>query len=195
MEPKIQESKKLLRHQLKDLRKMAHSQSDQKILFLMGENFKNWLAGAGDFTNIAIYLPIQSEIDPLPIVKTVHNPNFSLCLPVIAAIDKPLLFKEWRPGDELVTGIFNIKSPKNGKTVLPDLVIAPLLGFDHLGNRLGYGGGFYDRTIYELRNKIKILVLGLAYNCQKVSKVLPVEETDQKLDYVLTEESIFSFQE
>ena len=74
-------------------------------------------------------------------------------------------------------------------------MIAPLLGFDHLGNRLGYGGGFYDRTIYELRNKIKILVLGLAYNCQKVSKVLPVEETDQKLDYVLTEESIFSFQE
>ena len=88
---------------------------------------------------------------------------------------------------------YGAKIPMHGPLLTPDLIIAPLLACDQSGSRLGYGGGFYDRTIEVLRRHKKIVVLGLAFECQRTEVIIPTEPTDQKIDWVLTEKGFYSF--
>jgi len=110
-----------------------------------------------------------------------------LALPCVTAPDAPLEFRAWAPGDALETGAYSIACPQPRAPVLtPDLVLVPLLAFDHMGRRLGYGGGYYDRTIAALRAAGDVQVVGLAYSAQRLTRV-PSAAHDMRLDWIVTE--------
>ena len=136
---------------------------------------------------LAGYMPMRTEIDPLP-AMTVHQGP--VCVPVIIAKAQPLRFREWSPGVEMVTGTFGAMIPAEGAWIEPEVLIVPLVGFDARGNRLGYGGGFYDRTLEGLRAKWPTLAIGFAFSAQQLDD-LPLEPTDQPLDAIITEKGLF----
>lgn len=141
---------------------------------------------------IAGYAAVRGEADPFPLMAALANQGHALCLPQTQ--DETLVFRSWKPGDPLVVGRFNIPEPDaKAKERRPDLVLVPLLAFDSHGYRLGYGGGFYDRYLSEHRAKRTIRAIGIAYAGQKVDE-LPREPTDEPLDAVVTEESVFRFE-
>ena len=133
---------------------------------------------------VAAYWPIRDEADPRPAL-TDHQGR--LALPVVGDRDAPLTFRDWRPDAPLVPGPFGTSHPGPDAPVLrPDVVIVPLAGFDARGHRLGYGGGFYDRTLRALRAEGAVLAIGLAWACQQVESI-PVEPTDEPLDLIVTD--------
>lgn len=132
---------------------------------------------------LAGYMPMRTEIDPLPAMSAHQG---LVGVPVIVAAATPLKFREWGPGVAMVAGDFGALIPEEGAWVTPQVVIVPLLAFDALGFRLGYGGGFYDRTLQGLRAKGPVLAIGFAFEAQEVDAV-PIDAFDQKLDLVVTE--------
>ena len=135
----------------------------------------------------AAYLPIRSEISPLPLIAALHDAGQPTAMPVTPAEGQPLSFRLWAVGDVLEDGPYGTRQPPvGGTTVLPDVILAPLLAFDLGGWRLGYGGGFYDRTIADFAARgLQASVVGLAYDGQKLDKV-PVGPYDMPLDAVLS---------
>ena len=135
----------------------------------------------------AAYLPIRSEISPLPLIVALHHAGQPTAMPVTPAEGQPLSFRLWAVGDALEDGPYGTRQPLASETlVLPDVILAPLLAFDLAGRRLGYGGGFYDRTIADLVARGHTAkVIGLAYDGQKLEKV-PIGPYDMPLDAVLT---------
>lgn len=138
------------------------------------------------------YRPIRTEIDATPLMTALHAAGHRLCVPVIEGQALPLRFREWHPGAAMVAGPFGAEVPAEGEWLDPDFVIAPLVAFDDQGHRLGYGGGFYDRTLAGLRAERRVLAVGLAYAAQQV-KAIPHEPTDQRLDAVVTERGLIRF--
>lgn len=132
---------------------------------------------------LAGYMPMRSEIDPLPAMAAHADP---VCVPVIVARDAPLRFRQWEEDAPLEKGMFGAMIPVSGEWLVPDLVIVPLLAFDARGYRLGYGGGFYDRTLESLRAARPTVAIGFAFSAQEVAAV-PIEPTDQRLDWIVTE--------
>jgi 5-formyltetrahydrofolate cyclo-ligase len=132
---------------------------------------------------LAGYMPMRTEINPLPAMSAHQG---LVGVPVIMAAATPLKFREWGPGVAMVAGDFGALIPEEGAWVTPQVVIVPLLAFDARGFRLGYGGGFYDRTLQGLRAKGPVLAIGFAFEAQKVDAV-PIDAFDQKLDLVVTE--------
>ena len=129
---------------------------------------------------------IRDEINPLPLMLKLYLAGSRLALPAMLGKGKPLLMRAWAPGEPLAETTWGIQEPLGDAAVLePDVVLVPLLAFDLTGYRLGYGGGFYDRTLAGLRAKKTIVAVGLAYDEQKVDAV-PHESYDQPLDWVLT---------
>lgn len=141
---------------------------------------------------ISGYRPIRSEIDPTPLMQALHAAGHRLCVPVIDGPGLPLRFREWHPDAEMVEGEFGAEVPATGDWLEPDLLIAPLVAFDVWGHRLGYGGGFYDRTLARLRAERRTRAIGLAYAAQEV-EAIPHEPTDQRLDAVVTERGLIRF--
>lgn len=141
---------------------------------------------------ISGYCPIRSEIDPTPLMQALHAAGHRLCVPVIEGQGLPLRFREWHPDAPMTEGAFGAEIPATGDWLEPDLLIAPLVAFDAEGHRLGYGGGFYDRTLAGLRAKRRTLAIGLAYAAQQVEPI-PHEPTDQHLDAVVTERGLIRF--
>ncbi|WP_227284151.1 5-formyltetrahydrofolate cyclo-ligase [Boseongicola sp. H5] len=134
---------------------------------------------------ISGYMPIRTELDPIPAMTALAARN-RVCVPVIAAKGEPLRFREWTPAAEMVPGPFGALIPADGDWLEPDILIVPLVGFDRAANRLGYGGGFYDRTLARLRANGPVRAVGFAFAAQQLPP-LPVEPTDQPLDAVVTE--------
>ncbi len=134
---------------------------------------------------IAGFLPIGSEADPTHAMRVLAKDN-RVCVPVVTARGAPLRFREWWPGCPLETGAFGVSVPTEGGWRVPDVVIVPLVGFDATGARLGYGGGFYDRTLAGLRDA---LVVGFALEAQRV-EALPQEPTDVRLPYIVTDAGV-----
>ena len=110
-------------------------------------------------------------------------------MPVIAGKARPLRFARWEPGAELRDGPFGARIPVREEPVEPEILIVPLVAFDLRGNRLGYGGGFYDRTLARLRARRATLAIGFAYDAQEAED-LPLEPTDERLDMVVTESRV-----
>jgi 5-formyltetrahydrofolate cyclo-ligase len=135
---------------------------------------------------ISGFRPIRTEIDPTPLMEVLHAAGHRLCVPVIQGRGLALRFREWHPGTEMIEGAFGALVPAAGAWLKPRLLITPLLAFDAEGWRLGYGGGFYDRTLERLRAVRRTLAVGFAYSAQQVDAV-PHEPTDQPLDAVVTE--------
>ncbi|GGA28608.1 5-formyltetrahydrofolate cyclo-ligase [Neptunicoccus cionae] len=156
------------------------------------ENLLEEIARYPEAEIISAYMAMRTEIDPTPAMKDLHAQGKKLCVPVIDAQGQPLAFVEWAPDCEMVEGTFGALVPAAGARLQPDLVISPLLTFDSRGYRLGYGGGFYDRTFEALRAEKPVVGIGFAYSAQHVSEV-PVEPTDYRLDAVVTESEILRF--
>ncbi|MCW5751048.1 MAG: 5-formyltetrahydrofolate cyclo-ligase [Alphaproteobacteria bacterium] len=143
------------------------------------------LAGGAVFAG---YWPLADELDPRPLMELLAERGARLALPGAARPGQPLAFHAYRWGDLLRPGPFGVMIPAEGVPVLlPDMVLVPLLAFDRQGGRLGYGGGFYDRTLEALRRARPALVaVGLAFAAQEVA-CLPHEAGDQRLDWIVTE--------
>ena len=129
---------------------------------------------------------IRDEIDPAALLERLHGEGHHLCLPVMQGKGLPLVFRAWSPGDAMGKVQWGIAEPLPNKPVLePDIVLVPLLAFDAAGYRLGYGGGFYDRTLARLRAIKPVVAVGIAYDELKVDAV-PHRGYDERLDWVLT---------
>jgi 5-formyltetrahydrofolate cyclo-ligase len=135
---------------------------------------------------IAGYMPIRTELSPLPAMEALHAAGARLCVPVIAGAGQPLDFRAWSPGCAMEPGPFGAQIPATGDWLTPDTLIVPLVAFDAHLNRLGYGGGFYDRTLERLRAAATTRAIGFAYAAQEQPTV-PQEPTDQPLDALVTE--------
>lgn len=136
---------------------------------------------------LAGYLPMRDEIDPLPAMALHQGP---VCVPMVVARNQPLRFRQWSPGCRMEAGTFGTQVPAEGPFMEPQVLIVPLVGFDALGFRLGYGGGYYDRTLAALRARHPVLAVGFAHAVQELAD-LPVETTDEWLDAVVTEAGLF----
>ena len=136
---------------------------------------------------VSLFFSVRGEIDTLPLARRLAEQGVALCLPVIVKKAAPLVFRDWRPGDPLVDRPFGLKEPPaDAAEVTPDFVFVPLAAFDAAGGRLGYGGGFYDRTLEQLRAKQRVVAVGLAFAAQEVEAV-PTLDHDAPLDGMLTE--------
>jgi 5-formyltetrahydrofolate cyclo-ligase len=134
-------------------------------------------------------MPMRTEIDPLPAMAAHQG---VVGVPVIMAKATPLRFREWGPGTAMEAGAFGALIPSEGAWVEPQVLIVPLLAFDARGYRLGYGGGFYDRTLQGLRARHEVLAIGFAFAAQEVAEV-PIDVFDQRLDAVVTEQGLRVF--
>jgi 5-formyltetrahydrofolate cyclo-ligase len=134
------------------------------------------------------YSPLKSEINPVPLMRCFEEAGAGLALPVVQGRGQPLLMRAWRFGAPLGSGVWGIREPlADAPQVFPDVLIVPLLAFDRSGNRIGYGAGYYDKTITLLRTIKPVTAIGLAFACQEVEDV-PVTPRDARLDLVLTED-------
>lgn len=134
------------------------------------------------------FMPIRTEIDPVPAMAeaSAHGP---VGVPVIIGAGQPLRFSRWTPDAVMTDGPFGARIPATEDFFEPEIVIVPLLAFTRRGDRLGYGGGFYDRTLQQLRARHATLAIGFAFAGQEVDD-LPLEPTDEPLDLIVTETGV-----
>ena len=134
------------------------------------------------------YFPVNYEVDDLDILKEFDKKKYQISLPVIKKKFE-MDFYKWSFNEPLKINMYGIPEPEKIKLVYPDVILVPLVAFDEKLNRLGYGGGYYDRLIKKLSEKKNILKIGLALSTQKINNV-PINEYDKKLDYIVTDKYI-----
>jgi 5-formyltetrahydrofolate cyclo-ligase len=136
------------------------------------------------------FMPLKTEINPLPLMRSLAAQGARLALPAIDGRGKPLIMRAFAFGDELASGQWGIREPKaDTPDVAPDVLLVPLLAFDRTGHRIGYGAGYYDMTIAGLRAMKPVVAVGIAFAAQEIGEV-PVTPRDARLDLVLTEREI-----
>jgi 5-formyltetrahydrofolate cyclo-ligase len=136
------------------------------------------------------FMPLKSEINPLPLLQKLAEAGARLALPAIAGRGKPLIMRAWEFGAPLGRGQWGIREPKpDALAVEPDILLVPLLAFDRAGYRLGYGAGYYDMSIHRLRALKLVTAVGIAFAAQEVPKI-PTTPRDERLDLVLTEREV-----
>ena len=179
---------------------MNKSQIRKKILKIRKNNFnKNLKINISNFisflklntdsvNNLGGYYPSNYEIDDLEILDLLEKKNFKISLPIIRKNNQMDFFK-WSNNDPLKINKFGIPEPISSKKFYPDILLVPLVGYDNDLNRLGYGGGFYDRYIEKIEKIKKVIKIGLAFSCQKI-KSIPLNQYDKKLDFIITEKEI-----
>ena len=138
--------------------------------------------------SIGGYFPINNEIDDLEILKKFEEKKYKICLPVVKK-NFDMDFYNFSFKEPLIINKYGIPEPKKTNIVYPDIIMIPIVSFDKNLNRLGYGGGYYDRIIEKLMKKKKILKIGLAFSKQRTDN-LPTSEYDKKMDYIVTEKYI-----
>lgn len=144
---------------------------------------------------IGSYWPVKSEVDVRPLLSYFYKQGHLCGLPIVQAPKKPLLFREWRPGNLLVSGIYNILTPdETASFVTPTVLFVPVLGFDRQGHRLGHGEGYYDRTLEKLRLNHHIIAIGIAFDCQEV-EFIPHQAYDQRMNYIITPTQVIEIKE
>jgi len=134
------------------------------------------------------YYPSNYEIDDLEILDLLEKQNYRTSLPIVKK-NNQMNFYEWSKKDLLIINKFGIPEPVSSKIVYPDILLVPLVGYDKNLNRLGYGGGFYDRYIEKIDKIKKTTKIGLAFSYQKI-KSIPIDQYDKKLDFIITEKEI-----
>ena len=181
------QEKAAMRRSAGEARKAAHAAHPDAGAALRDGALASGLVPPGAI--VSGYLPIRTEIDPVPLMTALAARGHRVSVPVIEARGCPLKFREWLPGIELVDGPFGASVPAAGEWLEPAFLLVPLLSFDRRGYRLGYGGGFYDRTLERLRSRGPVTACGVAYTAQQVECV-PIDATDQRLDAVATEAGV-----
>lgn len=164
----------------------AHGEAEaQALAEFVSPNADKQLGAISDKI-IAAYLPMGGELDPRPLMQALRKNGNSICLPVCINEDAPLVFRRYRHNDALLPDDMGIAAPRaTAQQVTPDIVLLPLLAFDGQGHRLGRGGGFYDRTLAELKKRNDCRFIGLAFDMQMVDKC-PIAPHDEALHAVLT---------
>ena len=172
--------------------KLAHASPDSSIM--LGGHAAD-LTGRFGCGVYAGYMPIHSELSPLALLEHLVRLGCDLALPITPQVGEPLLFHRWDIGGLLDDGPYGTKQPPAGNDkCIPDVILAPMLAFDAAGWRLGYGGGFYDRTVAGLRSfGQRVTLIGIAYEGQKVDKI-PVGPFDMPLDAVLSPAGMFELE-
>jgi 5-formyltetrahydrofolate cyclo-ligase len=182
-----------LRAQARALRREAHRRAGPGAGLLIADNFMVRVPWR-EARVIAGYVSIGDEADVAPLLGLLAGQGVNLALPAVAARDAALEFRRWKPEDPLETGLFATSHPSElAEREVPDLLLVPLLAFDLLGGRLGYGGGYYDRTLAALREKGPVIAVGIGYAGQRVNG-LPRETHDQKLDWIVTEQDVWEIE-
>jgi 5-formyltetrahydrofolate cyclo-ligase len=184
----LQDRKKEARLAAAAAREAAHAESGAAAgAVLAGLGLPPGIAGE----SVSGFLPYRSEIDLRPLLARLGREGMTTALPVVAAKGAPLIFRAWKAGDALIQGHWGIEIPsEQAAEILPDVLLAPMLAFDAAGYRLGYGGGFYDRTLEKLRKLKPVAAIGVAYSAQEIQEV-PRGEHDQPLDWIMTEKGHF----
>jgi 5-formyltetrahydrofolate cyclo-ligase len=187
----VSEAKQSLRIMARDFRRKIDVHPD--LAELAAQNFiEKFLSDKKK--SIAVYMTAGSEIDIYPLVEQLWARDVRVLLPCVDT-DRILIFRVWNKDSALMKNKMDIFEPdKNSETVMPDIMIVPLLAFDQQGYRLGQGGGYYDATIASLRTQnAPCIYVGYAYAEQAVLLALPREVHDQRLDFVVTPQKIFDF--
>jgi 5-formyltetrahydrofolate cyclo-ligase len=141
-------------------------------------------------TIVSGFMPLKSEINPLPLMRKLAGQGARLALPVVAGRGKPLIMREWVFGEPLIAGAWGIREPEpDAAAVDPDILLVPLLVFDRAGHRIGYGAGYYDLTLAQLRARKPVIAVGLGFAAQEVAAI-PATSRDARLDLVLTEREV-----
>lgn len=149
--------------------------------------------GTGTVPAISAFWPMGEEIDIRPLLQALHDDGHALCLPRTPKRGEPLSFHAWRPGDVLERGpVGTSQPPASAALIEPDALIVPLLAVDPSGFRLGYGGGYYDRTLIRLRARRAITAIGVCFDDQRIERV-PTGPNDARLDFLLTERALLAF--
>ena len=139
---------------------------------------------------VSTFRSMGEELDTGPLLDRLSQLGYTLCLPVMQGRDRALVFRAWQPGDAMATALWGIQEPTSDKPALaPDIVLVPLLAFDRAGWRLGYGGGYFDRSLRQLRQTKAVRAIGLAFAEQEVDAV-PHLDYDERLDAVLTPQGL-----
>jgi 5-formyltetrahydrofolate cyclo-ligase len=185
----LEQTKKDARTAATQLRKAAHEEwSGRAPLALASHSFPVMPTLTSKI--VSAFFPYQSEIDTRPLLGKLAGDGWQTCLPIVLGTGLPLEFRRWLPGAPTIAGVWNIpRPPEDAEVVDPDVLIIPMLAFDRQGYRLGYGGGFYDRTLEKLRVLKKITAIGVAYAAQEMDAV-PHGDHDQPLDYIMTEHEV-----
>jgi 5-formyltetrahydrofolate cyclo-ligase len=139
--------------------------------------------------SIGGYFPVNFEVDDLELLRKLQKKNFIISLPVVKK-NFQMDFYKWSFSDPLKINKYGIPEPEKKVLVYPDILLVPLVAFDKKLNRLGYGGGYYDRLIEKLSKKKKIIKIGLALSVQKINEV-PINKYDKRLDYIVTNKYIY----
>ena len=141
-----------------------------------------------NFKSIGGYYPSNYEIDDLDILDLLEKKNFKISLPIIKK-DNQMDFHSWSKNDPLKINKFGIPEPVSFKIFYPDILLVPLVAYDVSLNRLGYGGGYYDRYIEKIEKVKKVVKIGLAFSFQKITSI-PINQYDKRLDFIVTEKEI-----
>lgn len=179
----------------KDMRKQA-AETRKRAFFRIARTAPMWLRDkflrgvrTENISCVSAYWPIGEEIDPRPLMESLMNNGVDACLPVMRAKRAPLEFHQWQPGAKMKRAAFGVMEPSNTPVCVPELMVVPLLAFGRDGSRLGYGGGFYDRTIARLRKGRPVSCVGVAFSAQERDDI-PMDAHDQFLDMVVTEKEV-----
>jgi 5-formyltetrahydrofolate cyclo-ligase len=184
--PDILEAKKALRARIKAWRAGLGADVQAHAAAAVAKRGLDFLEPRPKGNVVSGFAPLADEFRVWPLLRRLNGEGFRLALPVMQGKGKPLVFRAWSPGDAMDSGVWGIAEPRADKAALePDILIVPLLAFDRRGWRLGYGGGFYDRTLKGLRARKAVVAVGLAHDEQEVDAV-PHLDYDQRLDWVLT---------
>lgn len=181
----IAEQKKTLRSQMLAARAKLMAEAPDAAI-AMAEQFQRCVPLRKGAV-VSAYVAIGEEADPSPLIEALRKGGHPIALPRVLGKGKPLAFHVWNAGEPLVPGPFGLYEPaRDWPLADPDVLIVPLLAFDSTGNRLGYGAGFYDMTLCALRARKAVLAAGFALSGQEAPAV-PHDESDEKLDWIVTE--------
>lgn len=184
-EQELREAKKQLRLAGKKTRARVVLDSGPQVAQRLAEHGLGFCQPAPGSV-VSGFAAFGEELDATPLMTRLIEEGCTLALPVMVGKAKPLIFRAWKPGDDMKEAMWGIMEPRDeAPLAVPDVVLVPLLAFDTRGYRVGYGGGFYDRTIAELKAKKSIVTVGLALDEMKVDAV-PHDNYDQRVDWVLT---------
>jgi 5-formyltetrahydrofolate cyclo-ligase len=200
-------SKDILRQHFLRIRKSIPESESVIAAKQANDNFLKFINMKGIKT-IAFYYPVNAEIDPMILLKSIlfGHKDIICALPTVVAKDSHLIFHAWKFGDKVKSNVIYpqlLESLIQEETVIPDLIIVPLVAFDKKCHRIGYGAGFYDRTIAKLKKEniekqssLSLfslpLTVGYAYEYQKVDSLLPIEQHDVQLDFIVTDKFVYA---
>lgn len=193
----IDEAKHRLAEKMRAARREAHRAAGrgaaEAVWQMLGDARKQGLVIDPDII-VSGYWPIRDELDIRRLLTGLHDERVTCALPIVTNRQNSLRFRRWNPGDVLEQRPYGLSEPSDAAPeVTPRLILTPLLAVDPRGNRLGYGGGYYDRTLFELRQVGPVTAVGICFESQRVADV-PHDRSDQPLDWIVTEKGAYRAQ-